>query len=104
MELAAAIEGLRALKRPCAVKLTTGSKYVSEAFSAGWLENWQRNGWRTSNKKAVRNADLWRELVRLTKIHQVEWEWVRGHSNHPENERADQLAVEARERLARRGA
>lgn len=99
MELTSAIEGLRALKRPCHVKLTTDSQYLSEAFSGGWLGKWRRNGWRTANRKPVRNADLWHELLRLVEIHKVEWVWVKGHSDHPENTRADQLAVEAREQL-----
>ena len=103
MELTAAIEGLRALKQPCRVKLTTDSKYLSQAFRAGWLKSWKRNGWRTANKKAVKNEDLWRELDRLTNVHQVEWKWVKGHSSHPENERADRLAVAAREELRDRG-
>jgi ribonuclease HI len=99
MELMGAIEGLRALKVPCRVRLVTDSMYLSEAFSAGWLDKWKRKGWRTSSRKPVLNEDLWRELDRLSGIHQIEWEWVRGHNAHTENERADQLAVEAREAI-----
>ena len=99
MELMGAIGGLRALKRPCRVKLTTDSKYLCKAFTAGWIKNWQKNGWKTSAKAPVKNADLWRELIKLTSAHEVEWAWVKGHSNHPENDAADALAVAAREAL-----
>jgi len=99
MELTGVVEGLRALTRPCRVRVTTDSQYVSKAFTEGWLENWKRKGWKTKDKKPVKNQDLWRELDRLTGIHQVQWEWVRGHEGHPQNERADRLAVEAREAL-----
>ncbi len=99
MELTAVVEGLRALRRPCRVKVTTDSQYISKAFTEGWLENWKRKGWKTKNRKPVKNKDLWLELDRLAGIHQVEWEWVRGHEGHPQNERADELAVQAREAL-----
>lgn len=99
MELTAAIEGLRALKRPCHVKLTTDSQYLCQAFTKGWLAKWQKNGWQTRDKKPVLNEDLWRALIDLTTTHHVEWAWVKGHANHPENERADQLAVQARQAL-----
>ena len=99
MELLAAIKGLQLLNRPCNVDLYTDSQYLSEAFLGGRLERWKTNGWRTSSKKPVLNADLWQELDRLSKIHDLHWHWVRGHSNHPENERADQLAVAGREAL-----
>jgi ribonuclease HI len=99
MELMGAIGGLRSLTRPCHVRLTTDSKYVCNAFRAGWLEKWQKNGWQTSARQPVKNADLWKELIELTKKHSVQWEWVKGHSNHPENEAADRLAVAARESL-----
>lgn len=102
MELLAAIRGLEALKQPSVVELSTDSQYVQRAFTEGWLENWKRNGWRTSARKPVENADLWRELDRLSTVHQIEWKWVRGHAGHPENKRADELAVEARKRLAER--
>jgi ribonuclease HI len=99
MELTAAIMALRALKRPCDVMLHTDSKYVHGGFTQGWLEKWQRNGWRTSTKKPVENQDLWRELVELTAVHQVEWIWVRGHADCEEHNRCDALAVAAREGL-----
>ncbi len=94
MELTAVIEGLKALKRPSRVRIITDSQYVKNGMQQ-WIHNWKRNGWRTASKKPVKNADLWRELDRLVNLHQVEWEWVRGHSGHPENERADALANRA---------
>lgn len=96
MELTAVIRALQALKRPCKVTVTTDSRYVIDAFRAGWLNNWQSNGWRTASKQPVKNEDLWRELMTATAPHRVHWEWIRGHAGHPENEMADQLAVEAR--------
>ncbi len=101
MELTAVIEALRALKRPCRVVVTTDSRYVVDAFRARWLENWQRNGWKTASKQPVKNEDLWRELLAAMKPHQVRWEWIRGHAGHPENELADELAVAARMSLKR---
>ncbi|OJH33623.1 ribonuclease HI [Cystobacter ferrugineus] len=101
MELTAAIKGLQALKVPSRVRLTTDSTYVSKAFQEGWLENWKAKGWRTAARSPVQNADLWRELDQLSAIHEIEWQWVRGHANHPENARADELAVAAREALRR---
>ena len=101
MEITAAIEALRALKKPCKVDLFTDSEYVKNAFTAGWLANWQRNGWRTASRKAVLNADLWRDLLELSQIHDVSWHWVRGHGSNPMNNRCDELAVAARMRLAR---
>ena len=91
MELLAAIEALRALKRPCAVTLTTDSVYVRDGITK-WVHGWQRNGWRTADGKPVKNSDLWRELLEAATPHQVRWEWVKGHAGHPENERADALA------------
>lgn len=99
MELTGAIEGLRALKRPCAVTLNTDSKYVQNPFTKEWLARWQANGWRTAAKKPLENQDLWRELVELTAVHTVEWVWVPGHADVVENNRCDELAVAARERL-----
>jgi ribonuclease HI len=100
MELLAAIRALQALKRPCSVELHTDSSYLRNAFAQGWLENWQRNGWRTKGGKGkVLNQDLWQELIHLTKTHQVQWHWVKAHAGHPENERADELAVAARKGL-----
>lgn len=91
MELLAVIKGLAALKRPCRVALTTDSKYVLDGYTR-WLPGWQKNGWRTAGRQPVKNAGLWRELEALGRHHQVTWHWVKGHSGHPENERADQLA------------
>jgi len=94
MELMAAIEALDALKRPCEVILTTDSQYVRQGITS-WLHNWKRNGWKTSARKPVKNADLWERLDRSVNRHSVRWEWVKGHSGHPENERADALASAA---------
>jgi ribonuclease HI len=91
MELMAAIRGLEALKRPSRVKLYTDSTYVMKGITT-WIHSWKRKGWRTADKKAVKNEDLWRELDELRSKHEVEWHWVKGHAGHPENERADQLA------------
>jgi ribonuclease HI len=91
MELQAAIEALKALKRPCRVELHTDSNYVRDGIMK-WIHGWQRNGWRTADKKPVKNAELWQELLDAAAAHQVNWHWVRGHSGHPENERVDALA------------
>lgn len=99
MELTAVIMGLKALKEPCHVTLTTDSKYVSDGLSKGWARSWQKNGWRKADKKPALNPDLWEELLRLTDIHDVDIIWVKGHAGHPENERCDRLAVKAYENL-----
>ena len=91
MELTAAIEGLKALREPCAVALTTDSVYVRSGITT-WLDNWKRSGWKTAGRKPVKNVDLWQALDEQNQRHQVEWHWVKGHSGHPENEIADQLA------------
>jgi ribonuclease HI len=91
MELTAVIRALAALKRPSQVRLYTDSQYVQKGISE-WIHAWKRKGWKTADKKDVKNADLWRELDALAAQHRVEWLWVRGHAGHPENERADQLA------------
>ena len=91
MELTAVIEGLETLKRPCRVHIVTDSQYVKQGITQ-WISRWRRNGWRTAAKQQVKNRDLWERLDAALKQHQVEWEWVRGHTGHPENERADQLA------------
>ncbi|WP_299768696.1 ribonuclease HI [uncultured Pseudoteredinibacter sp.] len=91
MELMAAIEGLRALKQSCKVILTTDSQYVRQGITQ-WMFNWKKNGWKTSAKKPVKNADLWQELDAESKRHEIEWRWVKGHSGHRENEIADELA------------
>jgi len=94
MELMAAIEGLRALKRPCSVTLSTDSTYVRDGITK-WIHGWKRNGWRTADRKPVKNAELWQALLEAARPHKVDWQWVRGHSGHPENERVDQLACAA---------
>jgi ribonuclease HI len=91
MELMAAIAGLEALKRPCTVHLTTDSSYVRDGVTK-WIHGWKRNGWRTADKKPVKNIELWQRLDAARAPHEVHWHWVKGHSGHPENERADQLA------------
>lgn len=91
MELKAVIEGLNALKRPCAVQVTTDSQYVRNGITQ-WIHNWKRNGWKTAARKPVKNSDLWRQLDDAVSRHTVTWHWVKGHSGHPENERADALA------------
>ncbi len=96
MELTAAVKALFALKEPCLVTLTTDSQYLRKAFTDGWLKNWLRNGWRTANKSPVKNKDLWLELLDLSKTHDLNWDWTKGHAGHPENERVDQLALSAR--------
>jgi len=91
MELTAAIRALAALKRPVQARIHTDSQYVLNGINS-WIHAWKKNGWRTSNRKPVKNADLWQELDRLASAHQLEWIWVKGHAGHPENERADALA------------
>jgi ribonuclease HI len=91
MELMAAVSGLEALKRPCRVKLYTDSQYVLGGITQ-WVAGWKARGWRTADKKPVKNVDLWQRLDAATRPHQVEWIWVKGHAGHPENERADALA------------
>jgi ribonuclease HI len=91
MELTAVIRSLEALKRPSTINVHTDSQYVQKGISE-WIHNWKRNGWRTSDKKPVKNADLWQILDGLAKQHQIKWIWVKGHAGHPGNERADALA------------
>jgi ribonuclease HI len=94
MELMAAISALEALKRPCTVEIYTDSNYVKDGITR-WIHNWRRNGWRTADRKPVKNAELWQRLDTLMGSHKVNWHWVRGHAGHVENERADQLARDA---------
>ncbi|MBR9867232.1 MAG: ribonuclease HI [Oceanospirillales bacterium] len=91
MELMAAIEALAILKEPCEIVLTTDSQYVRKGITE-WLAGWKRNGWKTSARKPVKNEDLWRRLDEQTARHHIQWKWVKGHSGHPGNELADQLA------------
>lgn len=93
MELSAIITGLRALKRPCEVTVTTDSKYVVDSITKGWVYGWKRRGWIKSDKQPALNVDLWEELLSLLAKHHVTFIWVKGHAGHPENERCDQLAV-----------
>ena len=93
MELTAVIEGLKALKEPCEVKLTTDSKYVCDSINKKWIYGWQKKGWIKSDGKPALNVDLWEQLLPLLEKHQVTFVWVKGHAGHPENERCDRLAV-----------
>jgi len=101
MELMAAIQALETLKRPCHVKLYTDSKYVLQGITE-WMENWKKRGWKTAARKPVKNEDLWRRLDEALQRHQVEWEWVRGHTGDAGNEKADQLANKGVEEFLRR--
>lgn len=98
MEMMAVIAGLEALQRQCHVKITTDSQYVMKGMLE-WLPGWKKRNWKTASKQPVKNVDLWQRLEKAAQNHQLEWEWVRGHQGHPENERADQLAVTARENI-----
>lgn len=100
MELMAAIMALETLNRPCEVILTTDSQYVRQGITE-WLTGWKRKGWINSQKKPVKNADLWKRLDAATQPHTIDWRWVKGHSGHPENELADQLANKGVEELGK---
>ena len=91
MELTAAIEALRALGKPTAVRIVTDSTYVRDGITK-WVHGWKRNGWKTAARKPVKNAELWRELDEAARAHDVTWDWIKGHAGHPENDRADELA------------
>lgn len=91
MELMAAIVALEALKEPCEVVLSTDSQYVRQGITQ-WIHNWKKRGWKTADKKPVKNVDLWKRLDAALGPHQIKWEWVKGHAGHPENERCDELA------------
>ncbi len=93
MELTAVITALEALKEPCFVTLTTDSKYVVDGVEKGWAKSWRENGWKKKDKKPALNPDLWGKLLDLLEIHEVKFNWVKGHAGHPENERCDELAV-----------
>ena len=99
MELSAVLHGLRSLSEPSIVRIVTDSKYVMNAFEQGWLRNWQANGWRTADKKPVKNKELWLDLAVETERHEISWQWVKGHAGHEDNERVDTAA-----RLAAEGA
>ena len=100
MEMTAVIRGLAALKEPCEVTLTTDSQYVVNSITKGWVYGWKKRGWVKSDKTPALNVDLWEQMLPLLEKHKVTFVWVRGHAGHPENERCDRLAVEARERIA----
>ena len=94
MELTAAIEGLRSLQEHCKVEVVTDSEYLKNGITT-WIHGWKRNGWKTADRKPVKNAELWQRLDAARARHDVEWHWVKGHAGHPENERADELARQA---------
>ena len=100
MELTGVIAGLSALKTPCAVTVTTDSRYVADSVTKGWVYGWKAKGWIKSDKKPALNVDLWEQLLPLLKKHRVTFNWVKGHAGHPENERCDRLAVAERDRFA----
>lgn len=101
MELTAVIEGLKILKKPCAVHIYTDSKYVMDGFTK-WLPGWLAHNWKKADKKPVLNQELWQELYALANRHQLTWTWVKGHAGHPENERVDQLACQQRDLYAKK--
>ena len=101
MELTAVIKALGALKKPCVVELFTDSSYVKNALEQKWLKNWQIKGWKTKGGKPVANKDLWLHLLEVSHEHVVSWHWVKGHSGNPENDRCDELAVQARKDLVK---
>lgn len=94
MEMMAAIRALESLKRPCRVSITTDSVYVKKGITE-WIHGWKKRGWKNASRQPVKNTDLWQRLDAATRPHKITWHWVKGHSGHPENERADQLATEA---------
>lgn len=95
MELMAAIAGLEALNRSCQVELYSDSKYLTDAFNQGWIDNWVKNGWKRGKSGPVKNIDLWKRMLKAMERHQVTFHWVKGHAGHPENERCDRLATAA---------
>lgn len=99
MELTAVIMALKALKEPCNVKLTTDSKYVCNAINKGWVYSWKSKGWKKADKKPALNVDLWEQLLELLEIHNVDFNWVKGHNGHQYNERCDELAVSEYNRI-----
>lgn len=101
MELMAAIVGLEALNRPCEVELYSDSKYLTDSFDKGWINQWECREWKTAAGKDVLNVDLWKRLLKAKELHQVKFLWIKGHSGHPENERCDLLAKRAAERNRR---
>lgn len=100
MEMMAVLRGLKALIEPCEVTVFSDSRYVIDGMTR-WIHGWQKKGWVNASKKPVRNADLWHDLIEAAAPHRIEWQWVKGHSGHPENERVDRLACDAAEQAAR---
>lgn len=100
MEMLGVINALEKLIEPCDIVIITDSSYVCDAFRKDWITGWIKRGWQTAAKKPVKNQDLWERMLEALRPHKVTWQWVRGHAGHPENERCDQLAVAARERIA----
>ena len=98
MELTAAVEALSALKEPCEVMLCSDSKYLIDGLEKGWAENWRSRGWKKADKSPALNPDLWEKLLELTKVHSIEYVWVKGHAGHPYNERCDAMAQEMAEK------
>jgi ribonuclease HI len=94
MEMTAAIVGLESLKRPCDVFITTDSQYLVKGMTE-WMDGWLKRGWKNSRKEDVLNRDLWERLLELSRVHRIQWGWIRGHNGHPENERCDELARQA---------
>jgi ribonuclease HI len=103
MEMMAAIRALQALKRPCTVTLHTDSIYLRDGITK-WIHGWQKNGWKTADRKPVKNAELWQELLEAVRTHTIAWKWVKGHAGHAENERADKLACDAAAQFMKRRA
>ena len=99
MEMTAAIRGLNALIEPCEITLYTDSRYLIDGMTK-WIDGWQKKGWINASKKPVRNADLWHDLIEAAATHTIDWQWVKGHSGHPENDRVDKLASDAAEEIA----
>ncbi|MBR1555995.1 MAG: ribonuclease HI [Oscillospiraceae bacterium] len=97
MEMTAVIEGLKKLKEPCSVTVTTDSKYVVDSITKKWVYSWKKKNWKKSDGKPALNIDLWEEMLKLLAVHDVNFIWVKGHAGHPENERCDALAVEQRD-------
>jgi len=98
MEMTAVIRALKALTEPCAVTIHTDSRYVIDGMTK-WIEGWKRKGWVSASKQPVRNQDLWHDLIEAVPHHHIEWQWIKGHDGHPENERADKLASDAAMRV-----
>ena len=99
MELLAAITGLEALKEPCKVKLWSDSKYLIDGITKGWARSWRAKGWKKSDGKPALNVELWEKLLELDEFHTIEYEWIKGHAGHPENERCDAMAVSEWQKL-----